>query len=130
MTKRTFIDSASYYREQYDLNTTSPDKRVIFFVLEVDAETTGTGPHAGFGRPGRPQFWITEGEPITGRLHVAFIARDQAAVDDFYKAAIASGASDNGPPGLRPHYHPDYYGAFVFDLDGHNIEAVCHAPPR
>ena len=54
-------------------------------VLEVDAETTGTGPHAGFGRPGRPQFWITEGEPITGRLHVAFMARDQAAVDDFYK---------------------------------------------
>ena len=99
-------------------------------VLEVDAAKTGTGPHAGFGRPGRPQFWITEGEPITGRLHVAFMARDQASVDDFHKAAIAAGGSDNGPPGLRPHYHPDYYGAFVFDLDGHNIEAVCHAPIR
>ncbi|PSC06805.1 glyoxalase/bleomycin resistance/extradiol dioxygenase family protein [Alsobacter soli] len=95
-------------------------------VMEVDAETSGGGAHAGFGRDGRPQFWITEGEPIVGRLHVAFAAADPEAVDDFYAAAMAAGATDNGPPGLRPHYHPNYYGAFVFDLDGHNIEAVCH----
>lgn len=95
-------------------------------VMHVDQPDTGR--HAGFGRNGHPQFWITEGVPIVGRLHVAFAAEDQASVDAFYKAAIMAGASDNGPPGLRPHYHPDYYGAFVFDLDGHNIEAVCHEP--
>lgn len=101
---------------------------VLGYELVMDVDGEGTGRHAGFGRRGRPQFWITEGTPIVGRLHVAFAAEDQAAVDDFYKVAIASGASDNGPPGLRPHYHPNYYGAFVFDLDGHNIEAVCHEP--
>ncbi|MFO1150629.1 MAG: VOC family protein [Alsobacter sp.] len=99
-------------------------------VMEVDEETSGSGRHAGFGPPGRPQFWITEGTPIVGRLHVAFAAADPADVDSFYRVAIAAGASDNGPPGLRPHYHPDYYGAFVFDPDGHNIEAVCHEPSR
>jgi catechol 2,3-dioxygenase-like lactoylglutathione lyase family enzyme len=99
-------------------------------VMEVANEASGSGRHAGFGRPGRPQFWLSEGEPIVGRLHVAFAAEDPSAVDDFYKAAIGAGASDNGPPGLRPHYHPNYYGAFVFDPDGHNIEAVCHEPTR
>jgi len=61
-------------------------------------------------------------------VHVAFTAGDRTSVDAFYKAALAAGATDNGGPGLRPHYHPDYYGAFVRDPDGHNIEAVCHAP--
>ena len=60
--------------------------------------------------------------------HVAFSAASRAQVDAFYKAAIAAGGRDNGPPGLRPQYHPNYYGAFVLDPDGHNIEAVCHAP--
>ena len=63
-------------------------------------------------------------------MHVAFAARSRAEVDAFYAAAIAAGGKDNGAPGLRPHYHPNYYGAFVFDPDGHNIEAVCHAPHR
>lgn len=97
-------------------------------VMEVDEEASGGGRHAGFGSKGRAHFWITAGEPIVGRLHVAFAADDQADVDAFYRTAIACGASDNGPPGLRPHYHPNYYGAFVFDPDGHNIEAVCHEP--
>ena len=61
-------------------------------------------------------------------MHVAFTAQTRAAVDAFYAAAIAAGGTDNGPPGLRPHYHPNYYGAFVLDPDGRNVEAVCHAP--
>ena len=83
--------------------------------------------HAGFGREG-PDFWIGGTDGAIGRAHVAFAAKDRPAVDAFYQAAIAAGARDNGPPGLRPHYHPNYYGAFVLDPDGHNIEAVCHAP--
>ena len=58
---------------------------------------------------------------------MAFMAKDRAAVDAFYHAAIAAGGKDHGAPGLRPHYHPNYYGAFVLDPDGHNVEAVCHA---
>jgi catechol 2,3-dioxygenase-like lactoylglutathione lyase family enzyme len=96
-------------------------------VMEVTAEETGDRPAAGFGDH-KPDFWIGGTEGPISRVHVAFAAKDRAAVDAFYKAAIAAGASDNGPPGLRPHYHPDYYGAFVIDFDGHNIEAVCHAP--
>ena len=72
-------------------------------------------------------FTVGEGG-IEKPLHVAFQTRDRASVDAFHKAALAAGGRDNGAPGLRPHYHPNYYGAFVFDPDGHNIEAVCHAP--
>ena len=61
-------------------------------------------------------------------VHIAITAKDRPAVDAFHRAALAAGGRDNGPPGLRPHYHPNYYGAVVFDPDGHNIEAVCHAP--
>jgi catechol 2,3-dioxygenase-like lactoylglutathione lyase family enzyme len=82
--------------------------------------------YAGFGLPPKPDFWIGEGEPNVPPIHVAFRAESRAAVDAFYKAAIAAGGKDNGAPGLRPHYHANYYGAFVFDPDGHNIEAVCH----
>jgi catechol 2,3-dioxygenase-like lactoylglutathione lyase family enzyme len=60
--------------------------------------------------------------------HIAFRASSRAQVDDFYKAAMAAGGRDNGPPGIRAHYHPGYYGAFVLDPDGYNIEAVCHGP--
>ncbi len=83
---------------------------------------------AGIGPTGKPSFWLSQGEPPTS-LHFAFIAPDRAAVDAFYAAAIAAGAQDNGGPGVREQYHPTYYAAFVFDPDGHNIEAVCHAPP-
>jgi catechol 2,3-dioxygenase-like lactoylglutathione lyase family enzyme len=95
-------------------------------VMEVTAEQSGAGNHAGFGPPGKPSFWISDGEPIKGRLHIAFMADSPAEVDDFYFAAIGAGAIDKGEPGLRPHYHPHYYGAFVLDPDGHNVEAVCH----
>jgi catechol 2,3-dioxygenase-like lactoylglutathione lyase family enzyme len=97
-------------------------------IMNVDlSDETGPGGYAGFGRE-RPQFWIGTGKPISGRLHVAFMASDRALVRQFYDAAIAAGAKDNGPPGLRPHYHANYYGAFVLDPDGHNIEAVSHLP--
>lgn len=99
----------------------------ISVVMEVTAEMTGNGAAAGFGRGRKPDFWIGEDERV-GRTHVAFAAQSRAEVDAFYAAAIAAGGRDNGPPGLRPHYHPDYYGAFVLDPDGHNVEAVCHRP--
>ena len=80
---------------------------------------------AGLGSD-MPFLWIGDGGKLTGgRVHLAFSAPNRAAVDAFYVAAIAAGGKDNGPPGLRPHYHEDYYGAFVLDPDGHNIEAVC-----
>lgn len=97
-------------------------------VLEFDASVTGSGSVAGFGEPGKPDFWIVEGEPNTPRIHVAFRADTRREVEAFYDAALSAGGRDNGAPGLRPQYHPDYYGAFVLDPDGHNIEAVCHTP--
>ena len=97
-------------------------------VMDVTREQTGGYEGTGFGPAGRPQFWIGTGPAGGGSMHIAFVAPTRAAVDEFYRAALAAGARDNGAPGLRPHYHANYYGAFVFDLDGHNIEAVCHAP--
>lgn len=91
-------------------------------------EVTEAERFAGLGAPGKPDFWIAGGGPSTPRLHVAFRAKDRATVRAFYEAALQAGAEDNGPPGLREIYHPDYYGAFVLDPDGHNIEAVCHDP--
>ncbi len=98
-------------------------------VMAVTAqETGGTYEGSGYGFAGKPSFWIGTGYRSTGQAHIAFTAPDRAAVDAFYAAAMAAGATDNGGPGLRPHYHPNYYAAFVLDPDGHNIEAVCHAP--
>jgi catechol 2,3-dioxygenase-like lactoylglutathione lyase family enzyme len=96
---------------------------------------------AGYRRGFIPDFWIKQGEPMSigGRevplppagcggpaVHVAFAGDNRTTVDAFYRAALAAGARDNGAPGLRPAYHPNYYGAFVLDPDGYNIEAVCH----
>jgi catechol 2,3-dioxygenase-like lactoylglutathione lyase family enzyme len=85
-------------------------------------------PAAGFGANGKPDFWIGGEGGLNRTLHIAIAAKDRATVDAFHRAAIAAGGRDNGVPGLRAHYHPNYYGAFVLDPDGHNIEAVCHAP--
>lgn len=82
---------------------------------------------AGYGRDGKPAFWISAGAPVSGPLHVAFVAADRAAVDAFHAAALAAGGRDNGAPGLRPHYHPRYYAAFALDPDDNNIEAVTHS---
>ena len=81
----------------------------------------------GLGRSGKPDFWVFQGEPGHA-VHVAFAAEDRASVEAFYEAAIAAGGQDNGRPGLRPEYHPTYYGAFVLDPDGNNVEAVSHGP--
>ena len=92
-----------------------------------EVKESGAVPYAGLGKD-RPAFWIAEGAPTSGPLHVAFTAATRAEVDAFHAAALAAGGRDNGAPGVRPHYHPNYYGAFMLDADGVNVEAVCHAP--
>ena len=84
------------------------------------------GEAVGLGQD-RPDFWIASA-PASAKSHIAFAAANRAMVKAFYEAAIAAGGKDNGAPGLRPQYHPNYYGAFVLDRDGNNIEAVCHQP--
>ena len=84
------------------------------------------GDAVGLGAGGKPDFWISTGRPAP--LHIAFAAASQKLVDEFYSAALAAGGRDNGKPGLRGEYHPTYYGAFVLDPDGNNVEAVCHRP--
>jgi catechol 2,3-dioxygenase-like lactoylglutathione lyase family enzyme len=87
------------------------------------------GQGVGFNNPeGKPDLWIAQrGEP-SAPVHIALVTSDRASVDAFYEAALSAGGRDNGPPGLRPHYHEHYYGAFVLDPDGINLEAVCHRP--
>jgi catechol 2,3-dioxygenase-like lactoylglutathione lyase family enzyme len=83
---------------------------------------------AGYGVRPKAFFWIGTRDIHQTGAHIAFVAHDRVTVERFHEAAMAAGGRDNGPPGLRPHYHANYYGAFVLDPDGHNIEAVCHAP--
>lgn len=99
-------------------------------LTEITAEMTGGHPAYGYGVAGmhEPQFWLGQYDPAPNvGMHVAFKAENREQVDTFYAAAIAAGGLDNGGPGVRPHYHEHYYGAFVLGPDGHNIEAVCHA---
>jgi catechol 2,3-dioxygenase-like lactoylglutathione lyase family enzyme len=91
-------------------------------------ETSGLTTVAALGVDGKPNFWIIQGEVNTPRIHIAFRAETREMVQAFYEVALKIGGRDNGAPSLRTHYHPDYYGAFILDPDGHNIEAVCHAP--
>jgi catechol 2,3-dioxygenase-like lactoylglutathione lyase family enzyme len=81
----------------------------------------------GFGADGKPDFWVSD-RPLSAPLHVAFASPDRATVDAFHAAALSAGGRDNGGPGLRTQYHASYYGAFVFDPDGNNVEAVTHRP--
>lgn len=87
------------------------------------AETHGW---AGYGRDRKPELWFGVGEAPQKPMHIAFVAESRSQVRAFYAAALSAGATDNGPPGIREIYHPNYYGAFVIGPDGHNIEAVCH----
>jgi catechol 2,3-dioxygenase-like lactoylglutathione lyase family enzyme len=96
--------------------------RPLYYELVMEVEGA-----AGFGAKGKPEFWFGEGD-VRDKIHIAFAAENREQVRKFYEAALAAGGKDNGPPGLRAHYHPNYYGAFVLDPDGHNIEAVCHKP--
>jgi len=91
--------------------------------IELVVEVQGW---AGFGKAGKGEFWFGPDDTIQKPMHIAFTAQSREQVDAFYAAAIAAGATDNGKPGPREIYHPNYYGAFVIDPDGHNIEAVCH----
>ena len=93
-------------------------------LMEPVANTCGFG-----GSNGKPSFWITDQRrPVTENVHVCFEAADRATVDAFHAAALEAGGTDNGGPGIREIYHPNYYGAFVLDPDGNNVEAVCHRP--
>ena len=96
-------------------------------VMMVPVEVTGGAKVGGYGY-GRPQFWLHESADGGAGRHYAFTADTRDEVDAFYDAAMAAGGRDNGKPGVRRHYHPDYYGAYVLDPDGNNIEAVCHSP--
>lgn len=97
-------------------------------VMDVTKEQTGGYEGCGFGPPGKPAFWIGTGDTTSTGVHVAFVAATREQVDQFHAIALQHGARDNGAPGLRPHYHPNYYGAYVIDFDGNNLEAVCHSP--
>ena len=101
----------------------------ITLIMEVGPEHTPTGVSAcGFGKSGKPELWIGSDGKTTPPMHVAIVVDTRAEVRAFYEAALRAGGRDNGPPGLRPQYHANYYGAFVLDPDGHNLEAVCHRP--
>jgi catechol 2,3-dioxygenase-like lactoylglutathione lyase family enzyme len=100
----------------------------IMLIYDISAEQTDGEAYLGFGKDQKPFFWIGTGKRLEGRLHVAFTAATREIVDQFHKAGLAAGGKDNGAPGIRPHYHENYYGAFLLDPDGHNIEAVCHRP--
>jgi catechol 2,3-dioxygenase-like lactoylglutathione lyase family enzyme len=95
--------------------------------LHAEFEADG-GRHAGYGDERGPTFWITDGKLTLGDAHMAFVAHSRSEVESFFTVALSMGGRDNGPPGLRRHYHPDYYAAFVLDPDGHNIEAVFVGP--
>ncbi|MGE5098686.1 MAG: VOC family protein [Deltaproteobacteria bacterium] len=103
-----------------------------FFVqalAPLGATVVMEGPYGvGIGQSGKPSLWLSETSEHPVHMHLAFVAKNRGEVDAFYKAALAAGGEDNGAPGLRPQYHPNYYGAFVIGPDGHNVEAVCHKP--
>jgi catechol 2,3-dioxygenase-like lactoylglutathione lyase family enzyme len=103
----------------------------VGLVMQVTADQTGGITHYGFGKAGKPFFWVDDGgaadEGARKGTHVAFAVDTRAEVDAFHAAALGAGGRDNGPPGLRLDYAPDYYAAFVFDPDGNNVEAVCRA---
>lgn len=109
---RDFARSATFYRR-------------ALAPLGIETVLEGDG-WAMLGRDGRPEFWFGMHGIPPGPIHIAFRAENREQVRAFHRAALAAGGRDNGAPGLRPKYHPNYYGAFVFDPDGHNVEAVCH----
>ena len=101
----------------------------ITLIMSVTPEQTQSGGTAhGFGKANNPFFWVGDNERVGEGTHVAFTVDSRLEVEAFHEAALAAGGRDNGGPGLRPHYGPNYYAAFVFDPDGINIEAVCHKP--
>ena len=96
----------------------------VTVMMEFPASVTGSADVCGLGADGKPFLWLANAGKTTPRVHIAFRAETRAQVDAFYAAAIAAGGTDNGAPGLRPMYHPDYYGAFVLDADGQDRKSV------
>ncbi len=118
-----FIDHIGFAVADYQRSKAFYAQCLAPLGLELIVEIEGW---AGFGRGDKAELWFGEDSAAQRPMHIAFAASDRACVDRFYRAALAAGGKDNGAPGLRPVYHANYYGAFVIDPDGHNIEAVCH----
>jgi catechol 2,3-dioxygenase-like lactoylglutathione lyase family enzyme len=119
--------SVSHYRTSRDFYVKALAPLNYELLMEFSGSGQGEPDVAGFGERPHPDFWLGVG-PVQARVHVAIRAKSRQQVDAFYEAAMAAGGRDNGGPGLRPQYHANYYGAFVLDPDGHNVEAVCHNP--
>jgi catechol 2,3-dioxygenase-like lactoylglutathione lyase family enzyme len=98
-------------------------------MMEFPADVTGNVDVCGLGADGKPFLWLANAGKTSPHVHLAFRAETREQVDAFHAAAIAAGGMDNGPPGLRPLYHANYYSAFVLDAEGHNVEVVCHVDP-
>ena len=126
------IDHVGVEVGDYETSKAFYEKALTPLEIEPLMEVAGSG--CGFGHPagkfaGKPFFWIAARErPAVSGAHIAFSASSRETVDAFHEAALAAGGSDNGEPGPRPLYHEHYYGAFVLDPDGNNVEAVCHRP--
>lgn len=121
------LDHVGFAVRDYDRSKAFYAKALAPLRMTLIMEPVGEA--AGFGKEGRPSFWIeARREPVQGRLHIALAAHSRAEVDAFHAAGLAAGGTDNGASGVREIYHPDYYGAYVLDPDGNNIEAVCHEP--
>jgi len=118
-----FIDHIGIAVSNYDASKAFYAKALAPLGMRLLVEVQGW---AGFGRDEKADFWFGPDEIIQTPMHIAFAADNRQMVNQFYEAAIAAGASDNGKPGVRDIYHANYYAAFVIDPDGHNIEAVCH----
>jgi catechol 2,3-dioxygenase-like lactoylglutathione lyase family enzyme len=124
----TIFDHLGYSVGDFDKSTAFYDAALAPLGIKRLSEFDYPGGKViGYGAD-RREFWVNSGDALRDHVHVAFAAKTRADVDAFYTAALVAGGRDNGAPGLRPEYHPDYYGAYVFDPDGHNIEAVCNAP--
>lgn len=117
------IDHIGIAISDYDKSKEFYLKALAPLGIELLAEVQGW---AGFGKEEKPEFWFGLNKEIQKPMHIAFLATSREMVNQFYKASLKAGALDNGKPGIREIYHPNYYGAFVIDPDGHNIEAVCH----
>ena len=124
----TILDHVGLKVSDFDRSLAFYREALATLGIELLSDLTfGRDRHAGFGK-GNATFWISNGAAVRGDTHVCFRAASRSEVQSFYSVALSMGGRDNGGPGIRAHYHPNYYGAFVLDPDGNNIEAVCHEP--